>query len=149
MATDAGVAEYKRIFMRNQEFGVTHMVYGPRNTRHSIRTNDTDGWGWGEVLWFSMGQRLREGLWDPRSDPVPQDILDMVAEAGAHDIKLMAYVYPCLAFKGAPPGHLVPDVFNSLDLSPPEVQPVAGSAEHLIATKALRCHGYGLVPHCR
>ena len=58
--TEAGRTEYKRIIDRNAEFGVTHIVYEPRNTRHSTRFNSTDGWGWEGSLWFSMGEQIRE-----------------------------------------------------------------------------------------
>merc|ERR1719235_1574431 len=78
---ESGRTEYKRIIDRNAEFGVTHIVYEPRNTLHSSRFNTTDGWGWEEVLWLSMGELLREGKWDPRTDDVPADILGMVKYA--------------------------------------------------------------------
>jgi hypothetical protein len=65
-----------------------------------------------------MGEQLREAVWEPSSDTVPQDILDMVAYANSKGVKLLAYAYPCLAFQ-AQKKHLIG---NSLDISPPEVQ---------------------------
>ena len=92
------MTEYKRIIDRNAQLGVTHIVYEPRNTLHSDRHNSTDGWGWEASLWFSMGEQIREGVWEPQADTVPQDILDMVTYAKSKGVGLMAYVYPCLAF---------------------------------------------------
>eukprot|EP00939_MAST-03C_sp_MAST-3C-sp1_P002884 g2884.t1 len=97
----AGVEEYKRIIDRNAQFGVTHIVYEPRNTLHASRFNSTDGWGWEASLWFSLGEAIREGTWSPKREAseVPSDILAMVAYAKQKDIKLLAYVYPCLLFQ--------------------------------------------------
>ena len=81
VGVDAGKAEYRRIFDRNAELGIDHIVYEPRNSLHASRFNATDDWGWEASLWFSMGEQLRKGLWDPRKDPMPQDILDAVAYA--------------------------------------------------------------------
>lgn len=112
----AGQTEYHRIIDRNSQFGVTHIVYEPRNTLRASRFNSTDGWGWEASLWFSMGQQvhfilmarslrvvqIRTGEWAPGRDPVPQEIKDMVAYAASKNVKLMAYVYPCLAFQAIP-----------------------------------------------
>lgn len=61
VASQAGIDEYKRIIDRNAQLGVTHVVYGPGNTRHSSRHNST-GWGWEGLLWLSMGEKRRQGL---------------------------------------------------------------------------------------
>ena len=81
---------------------MTHIVYEPRNTLHSSRFNTTDGWGWEETLWFSMGERIREGAWNPMDDPAPSDILAMVEYAATKGVKLCAYVYPNLQFEAVP-----------------------------------------------
>jgi hypothetical protein len=119
VGTAAGVTEYKRIIDRNSQLGVTHVVYEPGNTRYADRHNSTDGWGWEASLWFSMGERIREGVWSPVSseDAVPQDILDMVAYAASKNVELLAYVYPCLAFAE----HAEAVIGNALDLSAPGV----------------------------
>jgi len=117
VGTAAGVEEYKRIIDRNAELGVENIVYEPQNTLHSSRFNTTDGWGWEEALWFSMGELLREGKWSPQTDPVPKDILDMVAYAAGKGVKLLAYVYPCLAFKSVKGYEF--GSYNVLDLSQP------------------------------
>ena len=82
------MTEYKRIIDRNAQLGVTHIVYEPRNTLHSDRHNSTDGWGWEASLWFSMGEQIREGVWEPQADTVPQDILDMVTYAKSKGVGL-------------------------------------------------------------
>lgn len=92
MGTADGVAEYGRILDANAALGVTHIVYEPQNTLHATRFNATDSWGWEASLWFSMGERLREGLWDPRADAVPADVLEMVSTARAKGLGLLACV---------------------------------------------------------
>ena len=75
---------------------MTHQVYEPRNTLHASRFNSTDGWGWEASLWFSMGEDIREGSWAPQSDPVPSDILEMIAYANTKGVKLLACKFHCL-----------------------------------------------------
>ena len=52
---------YKRIIDRAAAFGITHILFAPRNSDVSSRQNNTDAWGWEQILWFGMGQRLRLG----------------------------------------------------------------------------------------
>ncbi|KAJ1455328.1 hypothetical protein M885DRAFT_565260 [Pelagophyceae sp. CCMP2097] len=118
VGTPEGVAEYAQIIAANARLGISHVVYEPQNSRHASRFNSTDGWGWEASLWFSMGERIREHQWDPRSDAVPDDILKAVSAAAAQNVSLLAYVYPCLAFE-AWPEHVLG---GALDISPPEVR---------------------------
>ena len=83
----------------NADLGITHAVYEPRNTIHADRRNSTDGWGWEAGLWFSMGERLREGAWHPASQPMPSDVLSMLSLAASKGVRLLAYVYPVLKFE--------------------------------------------------
>jgi hypothetical protein len=117
VGTPTGVTEYKRIIDQNARLGVEHIVYEPQNSLHSSRFNTTDGWGWEMSLWFSLGEQLREGRWNARRDSVPQDILDMVAYARSKGVKLLAYVYPCLAFQEVKQYEF--GSYNVLDLSQP------------------------------
>ena len=55
------------------------------------------------------------------TDPVPDDVLQMVAYAKGNGIKLMAYVYPCLHF-AALSEYFVGRGIDEVDLSRPEVQ---------------------------
>ena len=59
--------------------GVTHTIFAPRNTNQSVRANHTDEWQWEEILWFSMGEKIRQQEWTPLVDPVPAHIKDMIA----------------------------------------------------------------------
>ena len=67
VGTSAGVEEYRRIIDRNSDWGVTHVVYEPRNTLHSTRFNSTDGWGWEASLWFSGSRLAKNAALKPRS----------------------------------------------------------------------------------
>lgn len=122
VGTEEGRIEYRRLIDRNSQYGVTHMVFEPQNTLHSNRFESTDGWGWEDLLWFSMGIQLRKGKWDPRTDDVPEDILDMVRYAAGKGVQMMAYVYPCLAFEKMRAHFTGKAAGNILSLAPVEVQ---------------------------
>ena len=49
-----------------------------------------------------MGEQIREGAWLPSQGSVPQDIVEMIEYAASKGIKMLAYVYPCLAFQAVP-----------------------------------------------
>ena len=69
----------------------------PRNSDVSSRANNTDAWGWEQLLWFGMGQRLRLGLWAP-GQPLPASLLEMLEHFRRRGVRPIAYVYPILAF---------------------------------------------------
>ena len=69
--------------------------------RHATRFNATDAWGWEAGLWFGMGEALRQGAWHPSHAPMPSDIRRVLRYAASKNVKLLAYVYPCLHFDGA------------------------------------------------
>ena len=98
---------YKRIIDRCADFGITHILFAPRNSDVSDRQNNTDAWGWEQILWFGMGQRLRLGMWAP-GDPLPASLTEMLQYMKSKNVKPVAYVYPILAFLagtvGCPPG---------------------------------------------
>jgi hypothetical protein len=98
---------YKRIIDRCADFGITHILFAPRNSDVSDRQNNTDAWGWEQILWFGMGQRLRLGMWAP-GDPLPTSLTEMLQYMKTKHVKPVAYVYPILAFLagtvGCPPG---------------------------------------------
>ncbi|HOW85648.1 MAG TPA: hypothetical protein P5119_00635 [Candidatus Aminicenantes bacterium] len=98
VGTPGGVEEYKRIMDRAAELGVTHLLYTPANSELSRLEDNADDWGWENVLWFGLGQKLRKGEWDPRRDDVPAGLKDMLAYAASKNLKLMAYAYPSLPF---------------------------------------------------
>jgi hypothetical protein len=60
--------------------------------------DNADSWGWENVLWFGLGQKLRKGEWDPQRDDVPAGLKAMLDYAASKNLKLMAYAYPSLPF---------------------------------------------------
>ena len=98
VGTPEGVEEYKRIMDRASELGVTHLLYTPANSSLSRLEDNADSWGWENVLWFGLGQKLRKGEWDPRRDDVPAGLKAMLDYAASKNLKLMAYAYPSLPF---------------------------------------------------
>ena len=95
---------YKRIIDRAAEIGLTHILFAPRNSDVSSRANNTDPWGWEQLLWFGYGQKLRMGLWSP-GDPLADSLQEMLDYFKLKGVKPVAYVYPILAFlAGTLPG---------------------------------------------
>ena len=90
-------AAYKRIVDRAAEFGLTHLLFAPQNSDVSNKANNTDAWGWEQILWFGMGQKLRMGEWTP-GDPIPDSLREMLDYFKAKKVQPVAYVYPILAF---------------------------------------------------
>ena len=102
VGTPGGVEEYKRIMDRAAELGVTHLLYTPANSELSRLEDNADSWGWENVLWFGLGQKIRKGEWDPRRDDVPAGLKSMLDYAASKNLKLMAYAYPSLPFLQKP-----------------------------------------------
>jgi hypothetical protein len=102
VGTPEGVEEYKRIMDRAAELGVTRLLYTPANSTLSRLEDNADSWGWENVLWFGLGQKLRKGEWDPRRDEVPAGLKEMLAYAASKNLRLMAYAYPSLPFLQKP-----------------------------------------------
>jgi hypothetical protein len=98
VGTPEGVEEYKRIMDRAAELGVTHLLYTPGNSLLARLEDNADSWGWENVLWFGLGQKLRKGEWDPRRDEVPAGLRAMLDYAAAKNLRLLAYAYPSLPF---------------------------------------------------
>jgi len=88
---------YKRIIDRAAEMGLTHILFAPRNSDVSARQNNTDPWGWEQLLWFGYGQKIRQGLWKP-GDPLAASTQEMLDYFKLKGVKPVAYVYPILAF---------------------------------------------------
>lgn len=97
-------AAYKRIIDRAADFGITHILFAPRNSDVSSAANNTDPWGWEQILWFGYGQQLRMGEWKP-GDPLAASTQEMLDYFKLKGVKPVAYVYPILAFlAGTLPG---------------------------------------------
>ena len=102
VGTPEGVEEYKRIMDRAAELGATHLLYTPANSRLSRLEDNADAWGWENLLWFGLGQKIRKGEWDPRLDEVPDSLKTMLDHAASKNLKLLAYAYPSLPFLQRP-----------------------------------------------
>jgi hypothetical protein len=102
VGTPEGVEEYKRIMDRAAELGATHLLYTPANKELSRLEDNADSWGWENLLWFGLGQKIRKGEWDPRRDDVPAGLRAMLDYAASKKLKLMAYAYPSLSFSQRP-----------------------------------------------
>jgi hypothetical protein len=98
VATAEGMAEYKRIIDRAAELGATHTLYTPADGRFSSLAENRDAWGWENLLFFSLGQKIRKGEWVPGRDPAPPAIREAVAYARSRGLGLLAYAYPSLPF---------------------------------------------------
>ena len=99
ISTAQGVEQYRRILDRNAQLGITHLIFAPQNSAVSSRVNATDSWGWEEALWLTLGEHVRLGLWVPGRDAVPPSIQGLLDYAASRGVRLMAYVYPPLAFR--------------------------------------------------
>ena len=81
------------------------------------KANNTDAWGWEQLLWFGMGQKLRMGYWKP-GDSLPGSLTEMLDYFKERNVKPVAYVYPILAFLagtlpgGKSPPWIVPGVYT-------------------------------------
>jgi hypothetical protein len=102
IGTAAGRTEYKRIIDRVSQLDVRHVLFAPANSQVSSVSENTDAWGWENVLWFGLGQKIRKGEWVPGKDPLPSSITEMLDYARQRGVKLVAYVYPSLGFMQNP-----------------------------------------------
>ena len=102
VASPDGWAEYRRIIDRAVELGCQYTLFTPANSELSSLKENADAWGWENLLWFAMGQKIRKGEWDPAKDPVPASLQKMLDYAKSKGIKFMVYSYPSLAFKQDP-----------------------------------------------
>ncbi len=102
VGTPEGVEEYKRIMDRAADLGCNYLLYTPANSLLSRLEDNADDWGWENVLWFGLGQKIRRGEWDPERDDVPPGVQAMLDYAASKNLKLMAYAYPSLPFMQNP-----------------------------------------------
>jgi hypothetical protein len=102
VSTPEGVDEYKRIMDRAAELGANELLYTPANRELSRLEDNADAWGWENLLWFGLGQKIRKGEWDPETDDVPVGLKSMLDYAASKNLKLMAYAYPSLPFLQRP-----------------------------------------------
>lgn len=99
VATDEGVAQYKRIVDTCAALDVGHMVYTVRNTDIATKEDTSDNWRWEHLLWLNQGIQIRKNEWDPHKDALPAKTRELMDYAEGKGVKLMAYVYPTLDFE--------------------------------------------------
>ena len=100
--------QYGRIISQAAALGLTHILAAPANTALANRSQDSDGWGWENILWLGAGVGIRKGTWTPGADPVPDSIRRFVALTNASNVSLVPYIYPTLGFTAGPPSWLLP-----------------------------------------
>jgi hypothetical protein len=102
VATAEGRSEYKRVLDRAAELGARYVLYAPSNSALSRREASVDDWSWEHVLWLGLGQKIRSGKWDPRSDTLPPSVREILDYARSKGQRLLAYVYPVVPFAQNP-----------------------------------------------
>lgn len=119
VATEKGRKTYKRIIRQAASLGANYLLYTPANSDLSSLEQNRDAWGWENVLWLGLGQKIRKGEWKPDKDPVPDKVRQMINYASKQGVGLIAYVYPTMPWlqnpkwtawvKGKPGGYLGAD----------------------------------------
>jgi hypothetical protein len=102
VASDEGWTEFRRIIDRAAELGCQYTLFTPENSELASRKENRDAWGWENLLFFGMGQKIRKGEWDPAKDPVPPSLRQKLAYAASKNIRLISYSYPSLPFMQNP-----------------------------------------------
>jgi hypothetical protein len=102
IGTAEGRAEYKRVLDTAVELGAEYAIFAPTNSDLAKREESTDDWSWENLLWLGFGQKIRRNEWAPKDGAIPPSVQEMVDYASAKKVKLLAYVYPVLAFSQDP-----------------------------------------------
>ncbi len=102
IGTAEGRVEYKRALDVAAELGADYAIFAPTNSDLARREDSTDDWSWENLLWAGFGQKIRKNEWNPKTGPIPPSVQEMLDYAAAKKVKLLAYVYPVLAFSQNP-----------------------------------------------
>ncbi len=102
IGTPEGRAEYTRVLGNAAALGARYAIFAPTNSDLAKREDSTDDWSWENLLWAGFGQKIRRKEWTPASGPIPQSVQAILDFAKGQGIKLLAYVYPVLAFEQDP-----------------------------------------------
>ncbi len=102
IATPEGRVEFKRALDVAAELGADYAIFAPTNSDLAKREDSTDDWSWENLLWAGFGQKIRKNEWNPKTGPIPPSVQEMLDYAAAKQVKLLAYVYPVLAFSQNP-----------------------------------------------
>jgi len=98
VSTPAGREQYRRIFNQAAAVGCKQVLYSPSNSHVSSPKDSVDAWGWENILWLGLGQKIRKDEWMPGRDPVPPSVQDAIDYARGRGIGLIAYVFPSMRF---------------------------------------------------
>ncbi len=98
VASPEGWTEFQHIIDQAVEVGCQYTLFTPANSDLSSLSENRDAWGWENLLFFAMGQKIRKNEWDPSKDDVPPSLQRILDYAKARNIKLVAYAYPSLPF---------------------------------------------------
>jgi hypothetical protein len=98
VATSAGWDEYTRILDMASRLGATNTLFTPANSALSSLAENRDAWGWENLLFFALGQKIRKGDWVPGRDAVPASLRSMIDAGAARGLGYLAYAYPSLPF---------------------------------------------------
>jgi hypothetical protein len=102
IGTPDGRAEYKRVLDTAAALGADYAIFAPTNSDLARREDSTDDWSWENLLWAGFGQKIRKNEWSPATGHIPASVGEMLDYAASRKIKLLAYVYPVLAFSQNP-----------------------------------------------
>lgn len=90
--------EYVRILTQLNRIDVHYLLYAGSNSAVSSIANNTDSWGWEEVLWLNEGQNIRTTAWTPGQNALPPSVAQLVETASALGVSAIPYIYPILGF---------------------------------------------------
>jgi hypothetical protein len=99
ISTPAGRAEYKRIIDSAASLGIANLLFAPTNSDVSLRDESSDDWGWENLLWLGMGEKIRRNEWNPATGRIADSIQEMIDYGRSKGVKFVAYVYPVLGFE--------------------------------------------------
>ena len=102
IATSEGRAEYTRMLESAAALGANYAIFAPTNSDLAKREDSADDWSWENLLWAGFGQKIRKNEWDPTTGAIAPSVQRMLDVAAANKVKLLAYVYPVLAFSQNP-----------------------------------------------
>ena len=77
IATAEGRTEYKRIFDMAAALGAEHVLFAPTNSEVSTRAANQDDWGWENLLWLGLGQKIRRNEWSSENGAIPSSVREM------------------------------------------------------------------------
>lgn len=95
----SGREVYKRIIDQAADMGSKYIVYTPTTSNLGTYLDAADSWRGECFLWLGLGIKLRKDEWNPKSDPIPDFIHELLDYSKKRDVKLLAYVYPGMPFQ--------------------------------------------------